>query len=157
MEQDAGFEVLKGLWQTQEMEEGFQPRETIRGRTMASLSWGEVSSTLPRLTEAGRDKPEVVLGDMLEEGGMGRVLRAKQPALKRDVVVKMLRVDRESEETKVQLLQESWLTGLLEHPNIVPVHMLGEDVQGRGRRNPIRFRRVRGACRASRVGGGRRV
>jgi serine/threonine-protein kinase len=61
------------------------------------------------------------------EGGMGAVPLARQPALRRDVAVKVARVPSEANEP---LLQEAQLTGSLEHPSIIPVHAIAFDARG---------------------------
>lgn len=66
----------------------------------------------------------IALGPVLAEGGMGVVHLASQPSLKRDVAAKVLRADRRSPDVVAGLWREAWVTGTLEHPNIVPVHLL---------------------------------
>lgn len=68
------------------------------------------------------DRPGVELLSLIGEGGMAQVHLAEQTTLGRQVAVKMLRPDQQSEEMAYRLLQEAWTTGALEHPNIVPVH-----------------------------------
>jgi hypothetical protein len=88
---------------------------------------------LPRLL-LGTDEPgaaDLELGEPLGKGGMGVVLSATQVALRRRVAVKRLRDERVGPEAEAQLLSEALVTGALEHPNIVPVHTLGQDDQGR--------------------------
>ncbi|MDX2089108.1 MAG: serine/threonine-protein kinase [Kofleriaceae bacterium] len=66
---------------------------------------------------------------MLGEGGMGRVLLARQRSLQREVAVKVL---RETAADRVDdLLAEAVLAGSLEHPNIVPIYVLDRDRAGR--------------------------
>jgi len=72
----------------------------------------------------------ILLGDLLGEGGMGVVHAATQTALQRTVAVKSLRTETPKAEQALQLLREGRVTGLLEHPNIVPVHTLGRDSAG---------------------------
>lgn len=67
---------------------------------------------------------------LLGEGGMGRVVLARQRALERDVAVKLLPTQA-PEEWKNALLREARVMGALEHPNIVPVHALGRDSAGK--------------------------
>lgn len=64
------------------------------------------------------------------EGGMGVVRLATQRALGRPVAVKTLRAGGRTEQATLRLLREAWITGALEHPNIVPVHDLGLDETG---------------------------
>jgi len=64
------------------------------------------------------------------EGGMGIVRLATQRSLGRKVAVKTLRPAAKSEAATLRLLREAWVTGTLEHPNIVPVYDLGLDEDG---------------------------
>jgi serine/threonine-protein kinase len=59
------------------------------------------------------------------EGGMGIVRLATQRSLGRHVAVKTLRQATRSDQATLRLLREAWVTGRLEHPNIVPVYDLG--------------------------------
>lgn len=67
----------------------------------------------------------LALGQTLGEGGMGLVRVATQRSLGRQVAVKTLKADVKSERATLRLLREAWVTGSLEHPNIVPVYDLG--------------------------------
>lgn len=67
----------------------------------------------------------------LGEGGMGVVHAARQVALDRTVAVKFLRPDKRAPSDVEALLAEAWRTGGLEHPNILPVHALHLDADGR--------------------------
>jgi serine/threonine protein kinase len=70
-------------------------------------------------------------GRELARGGMGAVLAASDVKLGRSVAMKvMLRRDA-TEEEQQRFLQEARVLGQLAHPNIVPVHDLGTDEQGR--------------------------
>jgi serine/threonine protein kinase len=73
---------------------------------------------------------DIVLLDVLGEGGMGRVYLARQQSLGRHIAVKTVRAEAESAETRAALLHEARISGGLEHPNIVPVHALGLDPAG---------------------------
>lgn len=66
----------------------------------------------------------------LGEGGMGIVRIATQRSLGRKVAVKTLKPAARNHETTLRLLREAWVTGTLEHPNIVPVYDLGLDESG---------------------------
>jgi hypothetical protein len=75
-------------------------------------------------------EPRFQLGEVLGQGGMGMVRQARQVALHRDVAIKSIRPDKRSPEATADLLQEAWITGGLEHPNVVPVHEIGIDAGG---------------------------
>jgi len=64
------------------------------------------------------------------EGGMGVVRLATQRSLGRAVAVKTLRPEARTDAATLRLLREAWVTGSLEHPNIVPVYDLGLDDDG---------------------------
>jgi eukaryotic-like serine/threonine-protein kinase len=70
------------------------------------------------------------LDETIGEGGMGVVRLATQRSLGRKVAVKTLRADMKSDAATLRLLREAWITGSLEHPNIVPIYDLGLDEDG---------------------------
>lgn len=80
--------------------------------------------SLARRVASGLD-----VGETLGEGGMGLVRVATQRALGRSVVVKTLKPGAEPS-ASLRLLREAWVTGQLEHPNVVPVYDLGVDEAG---------------------------
>ena len=69
-------------------------------------------------------------GKTIGEGGMGIIRLAEQTALGRTVAVKTLKGDKRDPTAALDLLREAWVTGALEHPNIVPVHHVGLDEDG---------------------------
>jgi serine/threonine-protein kinase len=77
---------------------------------------------------AGADDLEIVR--VLGEGGMGEVCLARQPSIGREVAVKRARSDADPMNVGMALVREARLTGMLEHPNVVPVHALGRDAAG---------------------------
>jgi serine/threonine-protein kinase len=101
-------------------------RETIR-TTRTSDSSDVEEAHLERLRPlVGADEAEIVLGAPLGEGGTAIVSAANQASLDREVAVKRLRPDPRDDD-KVGLVREGYVLGSLQHPNIVPVHMLGRD------------------------------
>jgi len=65
---------------------------------------------------------------MVARGGMGAILEARDPDLRRTVALKvMLSGPGASEGERQKFLSEARITSQLEHPNIVPVHELGVD------------------------------
>ncbi len=85
---------------------------------------------LPRIVGKRGAQGQVMISRKLAEGGMGVVSLAEQPALRRAVAVKTVRDDVDQELASQQLLREAWVTGILEHPNVAPVHALGRDDDG---------------------------
>ena len=67
----------------------------------------------------------------LGSGGMGIVHLATQRSVGRPVAVKSLRQDQAGEGAVLALLQEAWVTGALEHPNVLPVYDIDVDERGR--------------------------
>ncbi|MEZ4401434.1 MAG: serine/threonine-protein kinase [Kofleriaceae bacterium] len=102
---------------------------TIVPATVGRPSGGpDLARLLGELTGAG---PEALrAGETLGEGGMGVVRTAEQVALGRQVAVKSLKPGRRDAAGALDLMREAWITGALEHPNIVPVHTLGLDEAG---------------------------
>ena len=80
-----------------------------------------------RIEGACEGPAEFKLGQTLGEGGMGVVRLADQVSLHRSVAVKTLRPEKSSDAALLALLREAWVTGALEHPNIVPVYALGRN------------------------------
>ncbi|MFO0560925.1 MAG: bifunctional serine/threonine protein kinase/MFS transporter [Polyangiales bacterium] len=68
---------------------------------------------------------------LLGEGGMSHVWLARQRSLARKVAVKTARVGVDGEDRGAPLVREALITGMLEHPNIPPIHALGRDPNGR--------------------------
>ncbi|MBI3830792.1 MAG: serine/threonine protein kinase [Planctomycetes bacterium] len=71
------------------------------------------------------------LSKQLGKGGMGVVYGARQISLDRDVAVKTMREGAASPQQRAAFLREALTTGVLSHPNIVPVHLFGRDAEGR--------------------------
>ena len=70
-------------------------------------------------------------GREIARGGMGAVLDARDQKLGRSVAMKVMLRRQASEEEEQRFLQEARVLGQLAHPNIVPVHDVGKDEQGR--------------------------
>ena len=78
----------------------------------------------------GKRVSDLTLRALIGEGGMGAVYLAHQRSLGREVAVKCLRAEVRHPRAIEALLREAKIGGALEHPNIVPVHALGQDEQG---------------------------
>jgi hypothetical protein len=103
------------------------PSKTIVPAPSPSTGGGRALANLEALVA---DIHRVELGALIGEGGMGRVHSAEQVALGRAVAVKTLKTDKRNPGAALDLLREAWVTGALEHPNIVPVHALELDGDG---------------------------
>lgn len=102
------------------------PAETLQHPPDSSPMSGAEPVVVPGPGEGERLR----LGGLLGEGGMGRVHRATQSSLGREVAVKGLRPEVRGPQARRLLLQEAWVTGALEHPNIVPLYALSSDEGG---------------------------
>jgi serine/threonine-protein kinase len=144
---DKTLQEFSAIWETLALDETARldpgVTQTVRPSMRArSVSAETALSQLPVLTaargaeiarpdERGRQTlAEIEVGSLIGEGGMGKVSRAHQSSVAREVAVKSLRDDVHDPETTLVLLREGWVTGRLEHPNIVPVYALGRDDNG---------------------------
>jgi serine/threonine-protein kinase len=72
------------------------------------------------------------LGEEIGSGGMGVVLRARDPELQRSLAVKvLLEAHRGQAELQRRFRAEAQITGQLQHPGIPPVHEIGTLPDGR--------------------------
>jgi serine/threonine-protein kinase len=99
---------------------------------------GPATSTLTAATsKAARDPSDFVAGRFRilrphARGGLGEVFVALDQELGREVALKQIRAPfADDDSRRARFVREAQLTGLLEHPGIVPVHALGSDAQGR--------------------------
>lgn len=83
----------------------------------------------------------LTIGEVIGEGGTARVFAARQLSLGREVALKELLPEMTARGARGLLLREARVTGLLEHPNIVPVHDVVYDGDGEPR---IVLRRISG-------------
>ncbi len=104
-----------------------------------SATLGAVPRVLLRDTDAGLElpmvRPDREQGDdstryridgEIARGGMGAVLRGRDPDLGRDVAIKVLREDLSDNFDMVRrFVEEAQIGGQLQHPGIVPIYELG--------------------------------
>ena len=65
------------------------------------------------------------------QGGMGDVIQCSDKTIGRTVAMKVIKKEHSQDETqRMRFLEEAQITGQLEHPNIVPIHELGQDEDG---------------------------
>ena len=79
--------------------------------------------------ESAPVRKDYAVGEELARGGMGRIYLATDPTLKRSVALKVSTTGDKGEDSA--FAKEAKVLAHLAHPNIVPVHNLGEDLQGR--------------------------
>jgi serine/threonine-protein kinase len=114
------------------------PGATIRPRRPSETDAGRRLGALLDRLEGGEP---LTLEDELGRGGMGVVRLATQRTLGRKVAVKLLRPGPVDEPDALRLLQEAWVTGAVEHPNIVPIH---DVALGEGGGPLVVFKRIEG-------------
>jgi serine/threonine-protein kinase len=85
---------------------------------------------LRAVADGGPAPARVIIEQTIGQGGMGVVRLGTQTAIGRKVAVKTLRPERRDEAQAIELLREAWITGALEHPNVVPIYDVGLDEQG---------------------------
>ncbi len=97
------------------------------GRQTASLSQhdeGDAGDSIAQLKLEREERYEFL--DELGRGGMGQVVLAHDRILHRDIALKTLLPDAsEQNNPRERLLQEAQVTGILEHPSIIPIYDLG--------------------------------
>lgn len=102
-----------------------------RSQSLPAVTVGYADPTLDADHRGGSACSEIVATRLLGEGGMGRVYAAHQRSLDREIAVKVPRALAPRASAVRQLVDEARLLGALQHPNIVPVHALGQDDLGR--------------------------
>lgn len=101
------------------------PAETVRlGMIMAP------AQGLDEMPEELKSGARYETGKEIGHGGMGVVVCARQPAIRRQVAMKVM-LGGDDENSRLRFIEEAQITGQLQHPNIVPVHDLALDEQGR--------------------------
>jgi len=101
------------------------PVDSTLHRRLASLD--PDTGLLPSLSLAGEHA--LVEGELLGEGGMGRVHEAHDSVLERTVALKRVRPEA-GPRARGSLVAEARILAALDHPNIVPVHSLGRGPDG---------------------------
>lgn len=120
----ATVDALRATLVAQGLSDTYSASDTIGVGPSQSLT--SSPATLPKalIGEGGEFEPRKELG----RGGVGVVELARQRSLDRDVAIKRLAVSDVAQEA--QLLHEAMIAGKLEHPNIVPVHLVVADERG---------------------------
>ncbi|HRI64236.1 MAG TPA: protein kinase [Polyangium sp.] len=100
--------------------------ETKEVENAGSPDITESSERLSNLEMVSRER--YVLGNEIAQGGIGRILRANDKRLERQVALKKL-LDP-TPETEARFLREALVTARLQHPAIVPVYDVGRFPDG---------------------------
>ncbi len=106
------------------------PLSTIEPARGTDSAGARALEGLRELERAAPTGTGLVIERTIGEGGMGVVQLAVQSSLGRKVAVKTLRGDRKTAATTLRLLREAWVTGTLEHPNVVPVYDVALEPDG---------------------------
>lgn len=72
---------------------------------------------------------ELAIGEAIGRGGTAIVNTAVQRSLEREVAVKRVRPDRDAD-AALRLVREARVMASLDHPNVIPVHLIGVDEDG---------------------------
>ena len=100
---------------------GSVPRVLLRDTAV-----GETAS--PIIRPSGGNDPSIRyrIDGEIARGGMGSVLKGRDPDLGRDVAIKVLREDhRENGDLVRRFVEEAQIGGQLQHPGVVPIYELG--------------------------------
>ncbi len=104
------------------------PRATLESRRHVSEAGEHALASLRQM--AGSLDGKIHVEHTLGEGGMGIVRLATQATMGRHVAVKTLRDGAADVDATLRILREAWVTGALEHPNVVPVYDVAIDARG---------------------------
>ncbi len=130
-----------GMSAESEPGEAVDVRPSVRGvLDTLSVGIGSVPRVLLRDTDGGPEPPihlangggdpgsgtRYRIDGEIARGGMGSVLRGRDPDLGRDVALKVLREDfRNNADMVRRFVEEAQIGGQLQHPGIVPIYELG--------------------------------
>ncbi len=117
-----------------QLDTGADPAQTVRA---PSIPPGR-TTVLPRVT-LGRGAAELVTDArarfeamrQLGVGGAGEVTLARDNDIERSVAIKKLLPGADDADAVARFIEEIRVLGELDHPNIVPVHDVGVDAEGR--------------------------
>jgi len=99
------------------------------GGAAGGALWDDLAATLagesPEVGPGARLGPYEVVA-LVGEGGMGRVYRARDPRLARDVALKVLNAPRDGGVSTERFGREARAASALNHPNIVTIYDIGD-------------------------------
>jgi tRNA A-37 threonylcarbamoyl transferase component Bud32/tetratricopeptide (TPR) repeat protein len=102
-------------------DEGLETR--LLGSSMPSVA--EIHAAAGLSMRVGRYLPIEELG----RGGMGRVLRAYDPKLQREIALKVMNADIVDSHARARMVREARIMASLNHPNVVAVYDVEDDPQ----------------------------
>lgn len=115
--------------------------EVLNSASSSGSSSGSVTTQTERTPSPRRRVGDFEILEEIGSGGMGKVYRARQSSLQREVALKILREDfSDSDGGRARMQREALVTAALDHENIVPIYATGQD----GDRIYIAMRLVRG-------------
>ncbi len=127
-------DTVRARWATIEANvatiEGFPGRTIVPAPLKPGSTGRRALEQLGAPSQGGSALPALQLEGTLGEGGMGIVRLATQTCLGRKVAVKTLREEHRDQASMMKLLREAWVTGSLEHPNVLPIYDLALDDEG---------------------------
>ena len=88
------------------------------------------SEAMQSLPSRGQYIDEFEIAEELGRGGMGVVYRARQPALQRDVALKLLPAHAADHERQIRFRREAKAVAKLDHPSIAPIYDVGDSDAG---------------------------
>jgi serine/threonine protein kinase/tetratricopeptide (TPR) repeat protein len=98
------------------------------------VDFRDVDQRVKRLQSAAPPVPpgakigKYILGQRIGQGAMGEVYKAHDPALKRDVAIKMIAATvAPDSDLKVRFEREAQSAGRMNHPNVVTVYEFGQE------------------------------
>ena len=114
-------------------QDGDRPEQTWASDTVNLSDHSGLRPAAGGLSQLSADRgpPRFETLDLLGVGGTAEVIRVRDPALGRQMALKLLRTDVRDAVTRERFLAEARITAWLDHPGIVPVHELGELPDGR--------------------------
>lgn len=113
--------------------EVFGSRSASVGGTVALATLLEGSADAWVLPEGAANRERFETLETIGEGGMGTVLRVLDGVLQRELALKLIRSEAESEPgLAARFIAEAQVTAQLDHPGIVPVHDIGSNEGGNG-------------------------
>ena len=121
--------VAELLKLAEDPEGGLQPADALRGPAFEELA-REMETESPDPIAPGATLGRFVVRGLLGQGGMGRVYRALDPSLGREVAIKAVATDFREDATSLRRVErEARLLATLNHPNVAAIYGL-EVIEG---------------------------